>query len=170
MRVASLFGAGLLGVMVGVVATSALRKPPAPETRFISFDANSKPSLIAGWSDPEGQPGDSFAWCAARVCEITVNVTNPSDRVIAFQAAPFEIPNAAQSVKVSVNKASLGNLPMPPGASVLRAVAPKAVWKLGTNVVTFDFAYAESPKDHSAENQDDRHLAASFLWLGISGS
>ncbi len=157
-------------MMIGVIGTSTLRAPPPPETRFVAFDARSKAAAASGWSSPEGPRGARFAWCAARSCKLALNVIERSDRVIAFKAAPFAFPNAPmQFVKVSVNKTSLGWLAMPPGFSILEAAAPKAAWRRGTNIVTFEFAYAEAPKNHAEENPDPRPLAAAFLWLVISG-
>jgi hypothetical protein len=162
--------AAILGLMSGVVITTVVRAPPLPETRFVSFDANSKVLMTAGWSNPEGVPGNSFAWCSAKTCKVTLNSRAQADRVIAFQAAPFVFPGAKpQTVKLVLNDKSLGELPFPPGVSTLRAPAPKAAWKLGQNTLSFDFAYAESPKDHTPDNKDPRQLAASFLWVAITG-
>jgi hypothetical protein len=68
---------------------------------------------------------------------------------------------------VSLNGKDLGERPFPPGGGVMRIPAPKAVWEPGLNEVRFDFAYAEAPKDHSADNKDPRKLSASFRWLAV---
>ena len=44
---------------------------------------------------------------------------------------------------------------------------PAAAWKRGKNALTFDFAYAEAPKDRIAGADDGRTLAAGFDWLEV---
>jgi hypothetical protein len=161
---------GLLGVLVGVFASSAARKPLPQETRFLNFDKATASRLLKGWSNPEGLPdGHSFAWCAAKSCSIRLYSYALGDRMLAFQADPFMFPNAPQQmVTVYLNGTSLGARKVNHGA-VIRIPAPQSAWVSGNNEVRFEFGYAESPSDHSQENHDPRHLSASFHWLAVAG-
>jgi hypothetical protein len=165
-----LLATGLLGLVIGVIVTTVVRKPPIDETRFVNFDTGSRALLGAGFSNPEGSGDDAFAWCSARTCKVTVYSRGEVDRTIAFQAAPYSFPNAPQqSVTVLLNGAPLGSHKLPGGVSVMRVKAPKATWLLGPNELRFDFGYAEAPKDHVPGNGDPRKLAAAFVWIAMTG-
>lgn len=159
----------VLGVILGVFVSSMARKPPPAETRFLNFDLQSRSRLLSGFSRPEQLPdGNSFAWCEAKSCRVTLTSYATGDRVIAFQADPFRFPNAPpQTVKLSLNGKSLGSKKLVHGG-ITRFPAPQTQWKSGENEIRFDFGYAEVPKEKTPDNPDDRHLSASFHWLAVA--
>jgi hypothetical protein len=160
---------GVLGVITGVFVSSMVRKPPPVETRFLNFDLASVSRLRSGFSRPESLPdGNSFAWCEAKSCSVTLTSYAAGDRVIAFHADPFRFPDAPQqTVKLWLNGKSLGSKKLVHGA-VTRFPAPHAEWKSGENELRFEFGYAEVPKEKTPDNPDDRHLSASFHWLAVA--
>lgn len=143
---------------------------PAPETRFLNFDAESSPgALTSGWSGFEKTPaGDTFCWAQARETVLTVSAGGPADRLIRFRAWRFGWEGApAQTVIVWVNDVPLEKVPFGDGPQVYSVVSPAPAWKSGGNVLKFEFAWAEAPKDRVPGGSDSRTLAAAFDWVEI---
>ena len=143
---------------------------PAPETRFLNFDAESSSgALTSGWSGFEkSAAGDTFAWAQAREAAVTVSVGGPADRLIRFRLWPFVWPGAPpQTVTVWVNDVRLEAMTVWEGPRVYAASSPGPAWKSGGNVLRFEFAWAEAPKDRIPGGGDTRTLAAAFDWIEI---
>lgn len=142
----------------------------APEAMFLNFDPLSTPrELTRGWSSFERTgAGDTYVWAQARAASVTLRAGGPADRIIRFRAWPFRYEGAPpQRVTVVLNDVTLGTFPLPDGPTVVETPSPAAAWKDGKNVLTFDFAYAEAPKDRLAGANDGRTLAAGFDWLEV---
>jgi hypothetical protein len=158
----------VIGAIVGSFVTSMVRKPPMAETRLLAFDKQDATRLVSGFSSPEGEGTDSFAWCEAKDCVVSLYARAVADRMIAFHADPFSFPNAPQqTVEPFLNGKSLGKVKM--DGPVVRVKAPLAAWRDGENQVRLHFGYAEAPKDHDPGTQDGRHLSAAFHWLVVGG-
>ncbi len=143
---------------------------PAPETRFLNFDPEgSAGALTSGWSGFEkNAEGDTFVWAQAREAKVTVLAGGPADRLVRFRAWPFGWPGAPpQTVAVWVNDVRLEALTFSEGPRVYSATAPSPAWKSGANVLRFEFAWAEAPKDRIPGSGDSRTLAAAFDWVEI---
>ncbi len=143
---------------------------PAPQTRFLNFDAESSSgALLSGWSTFEKTPeGDTFAWAQAREVTVNVSADGPADRLIRFRVWPFGWEGAPpQTVTPWVNDVRLETIRLAAGTRVYSATSPGPAWKRGANVVKFEFAFAEAPKDRIAGGGDSRTLAAAFDWLEI---
>jgi hypothetical protein len=142
----------------------------APETRFLNLDPESSSgALAAGWSGFEKtDAGDTFAWAQAREARVRVTAGPAADRLVRFRAWPFRWDGAPpQTVTLSVNDVRLETIALGDGPRVYAAVSPGAAWKEGTNVLTFEFAYAEAPRDRIPGAADTRTLAAAFDWIEI---
>jgi len=142
----------------------------APEAMFLNFDPLSTPrELTRGWSSFERTgAGDTYVWAQARAASVTLRAGGPADRIIRFRAWPFRYEGAPpQRVTVVLNDVTLGTFPLPDGPTVVETPSPAAAWKRGKNVLTFDFAYAEAPKDRIAGADDGQTLAAGFDWLEV---
>lgn len=160
------FAAPLLAVALAVPACG----PSVRETRFLNFDAEgSSGALTSGWSGFEKtETGDTFVWAQAREAKVTVLAGSAADRLVRFRAWPFRWEGAPpQTVTVSVNDVRLEPIRLGDGPRVYSAASPAPAWKPGPNVLTFEFAYAEAPKDRIAGNEDARTLAAAVDWLEI---
>lgn len=141
-----------------------------PETRFLNLDPESSAGALAsGWSGFEKTPeGDTFSWAQAREARATVLADAASDRLVRFRAWPFRWEGSPpQAVTVSVNEVRLGTLTLGDGPRVYSLVSPGPAWKPGPNVLTFEFTYAEAPKDRIPGAADTRPLAAAFDWIEI---
>lgn len=141
-----------------------------PEAGFLNFDPESTPgALTTGWSSFERTAaGDTFVWALARAAKVSVRLGRPADRLVRFRAWPFRYEGApAQLVTVVLNDVTLGTFPLPDGPSVVSTPSPQAAWRDGENVLTFDFAFAEAPKDRVPGAADGRTLAAAFDWIEI---
>jgi hypothetical protein len=159
---------GVIGLIMGSFATSMVRKPPTPETRLLAFDKQDSARLVSGFSSPEGEGIDAFAWCESKACVVSLYAHATADRMIAFHADPFGFPNAPQqTVEPFLNGKSLGKIKME--GPVVRVKAPLGAWRDGENQLRLQFGYAESPKDHDPGTQDARHLSAAFHWLVVGG-
>ena len=66
-----------------------------------------------------------------------------------------------------MNDVRLETLPLDGGPQVRSVSSPGPAWKPGENVLTFEFAYAEAPKDRIPGAGDTRTLAAAFDWVEI---
>lgn len=143
---------------------------PAPETRFLNFDAESTSgALTSGWSSFEKTPaGDTFVWAQAREAALSVSASGPADRLIRFRAWPLGWPGAPpQTATVSVNDVRLEAVRIEEGARVYSVASPGPAWKSGANVLKIEFAWAEAPKDRIPGGGDTRTLAAAFDWIEI---
>lgn len=143
---------------------------PVKETRFLNLDPESSSgALTSGWSGFEKTAaGDTFVWAQARDVRTRVFAGAAADRLVRFRAWPFRWDGAPpQTVTVSVNDVRLGTFDLGDGPRVSSAVSPEAAWKEGANVLTFEFAYAEAPKDRIPGAADSRTLAAAFDWIEI---
>ena len=140
----------------------------AREAVFLNFDPLTTPrELTRGWSSFERTgAGDTYVWAQARAATITLRAGRPDDRIVRFRAWPFRYDGAPQQrVTVVLNDVTLGTFPLPDGPIVVETPSPAAAWKAGENVLTFEFAYAEAPKERIAGADDGRTLAAAFDWL-----
>ncbi len=143
---------------------------PAPETRFLNFDPESSSgALTSGWSGFEkSAEGDTFVWAQAREATVTVLAGGPGDRLVRFRVWPFGWPGAPpQTVAVWVNDVRLEAMTVWEGPRVYSAASPGPAWKSGGNVLRFEFAWAEAPKDRVPDSGDSRTLAAAFDWIEI---
>lgn len=143
---------------------------PAPGTSFFNFDAESTSGrLSSGWSSFEKTPaGDTFVWAQAREAALTVTAEGPADRLVRFRAWPLGWPGAPpQTATVWVNDVRLEAVRLEDGPRVYSVASPGPAWKSGANVLKFEFAWAEAPKDRLPGGGDTRTLAAAFDWLEI---
>lgn len=160
--------AGLLALALALAAAGCGR--PVPETRFLNLDPESSTGALAGgWSGFEKtEAGDTFAWAQSREARVTVLASASADRLVRFRAWPFRWEGAPpQTVSVSVNEVRLGTLTLGVGPRVYTLASPGPAWKPGPNVLTFDFAYAEAPRDRVPGAVDTRTLAAAFDWIEL---
>jgi len=160
----------LVAVLVGVAAGWLLRRPPPIETRFVNFDDRDKHVLGPGWSHPEVPPtGDSMRWCAARSCKLFVQSRADAGHAIVIRVSPFRYPNAPpQTAQAFLNDVALDKHTLPDGMNVLSFAAPIGLWRKGPNELRFEFAYADTPKNHAPDNPDARTLSAYFDWVEIA--
>ena len=164
----SLRSASVLAFSLALLAAACGR--PAPETRFLNFDAESSTgALTTGWSGFEKTgEGDTFVWAQARVATVTVSAGSAADRLVRFRAWPFGWDGAPpQTVTISVNDVRLETITLPGGQRVYTVSSPGPAWKRGLNVLKLEFAWAESPKDRVPGATDARTLAAGFDWIEI---
>jgi hypothetical protein len=157
----------VLGGLIGSVATTKLQKPPQEETRFLPFDKPTKARLLSGFSDPEGEGSQAYAWCRAKSCSVGLYNKGGTDRIIAFHADPFFFPSGPQqSTQVFLNGVSLGPSKKMEGP-VVKAFAPLKLWRPGENEVRIEFGRADRPPD--AKPDDMRPITAAFHWLVVTG-
>lgn len=156
--------------LLALLLASASCGRGAEETRFLNFDPESSPAaLVSGWSAFEKTPaGDTFAWAQAREARVRVFSRGEADRIVRFRAWPFRWDGAPpQTVTVLVNDVRLETLTLADGPQVRSVVSPGPAWKPGENVLTFEFGYAEAPKDRIPGAADGRTLGAAFDWVEI---
>ena len=107
-------------------------------------------------------------WAQAREAAVTVLAGGPADRLVRFRAWPFGWPGAPpQTVAVWVNDVRLEAMTLSEGPRVYSVASPGPAWKNGGNVLRFEFAWAEAPKDRIPGGGDSRTLAAAFDWIEI---
>ena len=158
----------LLAAVAGAIAGCGARPE---ETRFLSFDAESTPRdlLVSGWSGFESGPsGDTFVWAQGRRAAVEVHASRVRGRLLRVRCWPFRWDGAPpQTVTVTLNGARLETVGVSDGPRVYAVATPAEAWRPGKNVLSFDFAYAEAPKDRTPGAGDARTLAAAFDWLEI---
>ena len=99
---------------------------------------------------------------------MTVLAGGPADRLVRFRVWPFGWPGAPpQTVAVWVNDVRLEAMTVWEGPRVYSVASPGPAWKSGGNVLRFEFAWAEAPKDRVPGGGDSRTLAAAFDWIEI---
>ena len=141
-----------------------------PDTRVLNFDPEgSTGALTSGWSGFEKtEAGDTFVWAQAREAKASLLAAGVAERLVRFRAWPYRYPGAPpQSVAVSVNGVKLPTVTLADGPRVYSVTSPGSAWRPGLNVLTFEFAYAEAPKDREPGNGDTRTLAVAFDWLEV---
>jgi hypothetical protein len=156
--------------LLALALTGAACGRPVPQTRFLNFDPESSSgALLSGWSTFEKTPeGDTFAWAQAREAAVTVSASGPGDRLIRFRVWPFGWEGAPpQTVTLWVNDVRLETIPLDREPHVYSTTSPGPAWKSGGNVLKFEFAFAEAPKDRIPGGGDSRTLAAAFDWVEI---
>ena len=156
--------------VLALALAAAACSRPEPRTLFLNFDAESSSrALTSGWSGYEKTAsGDTFVWAQAREAALAVTADGPADRLIRFRAWPFGWAGApGQSVTVWVNDVRLETLTVWAGPRVYKTASPGPAWKSGVNVLRFEFAWAEAPKDRIPDAADTRTLAAAFDWVEI---
>lgn len=165
---------GSLGIRLAPLLALALAAAACgggvEETRFVNFDAESSGGALArGWSGFEKTAEtDTFAWAQARSAKVRILARAGGDRLVRFRAWPFRWEGAPpQKVTVSVNDVRLGTVTLHDGPRVYALVSPGPAWSSGDNTLTFEFAYAEAPRDRIPGAGDTRTLAAAFDWLEI---
>jgi hypothetical protein len=149
-------------------ALSACRAPD--ETRSFNFDPETTTGALgAGWDGFEKtELGDTFVWAHGKEAHLAVTSRADGDRLVRFRCWPFNFPGApTQTLTLFVNDRKIDTLALGGEPRVYALAVPRAVWKKGTNELTFAFAYAESPKDRVAGATDGRTLSAAFDWLEI---
>ncbi len=160
---------GLLAASLAL-GLSGCGAPPA-ETRFLNFDPESTPreALVSGWSGFEsGGPGDTFVWAQGRKAAVEVQARKAGGRLVRFRCWPFRWEGAPpQTLSLAVNGSRVETLGLSGEARVYSVATPAEAWRPGKNVVTFEFAYAEAPKDRVPGQADARTLAAAFDWMEI---
>lgn len=77
--------------LLALALAGAACSRPAPQTRFLNFDAESSSgALLSGWSSFEKTPeGDTFAWAQAREATLSVSADGPADRLLRFRTWSF---------------------------------------------------------------------------------
>jgi hypothetical protein len=163
----------LVGVVVGVLGAFGLRPSPRPaEARFLSFDpeTTTREELTSGWSGFErNEIQDTFVWCAAKQCTLTIELHEKRDRRVRLRLWPFRWPGAPpQQAVANVNGAYAGTLELKEQSTVWELRVAAARWKEGHNVLRFDFDYAEAPAGHIPNSDDPRPLSAAFDWLELT--
>jgi len=164
----------LTGILTAAVIAGAggyfAHEPRAAGVSFVNFDLESTPKelLGSGWSGFEQlDTGDSFSWCAAKVCSLNVEATK-TEQFVRLRAYPYTYPNSpSQTLKLLVNGTHVGRQTLTGGPTVYRFKVPATAWKNGQNEIKFEFAYAEAPKVRFSTSTDDRTLAAAFDWVDI---
>ena len=144
--------------------------PGPADTRFLNFDAEgSTGALTSGWSGFEKtESGDTFVWAQAREAKLGLLASGVAERLVRFRAWPFRYAGAPpQTVTISVNGVKLPTVTLGEGPRVYSVTSPGSAWKPGLNVLSFEFAYAEAPKDREPGNADARTLAAAFDWIEV---
>jgi hypothetical protein len=160
----------LASALLALALCGAACSPPVPQTHFLNFDPESSAgALTSGWSGFEkAATGDTFVWAQAREVTVTVSGGSPADRLIRFRVWPYAWPGAPpQTVTVWLNDVRLAAMTVWEGPRVYSAASPGPAWKSGGNVLRFEFAWAEAPKDRIPGDGDSRTLAAAFDWIEI---
>ena len=142
----------------------------SPDALFLNFDPEgSAGSLASGWSGFERtEAGDTFVWAQAREARARLLSAGAAERLVRFRAWPYRWTGAPpQTVTISVNGVKLPAVTLGEGPRVYALASPGSAWKPGMNDLTFEFAYAEAPRDREPGNADTRTLAAAFDWLEV---
>ncbi|HTQ06298.1 MAG TPA: acyltransferase [Polyangiaceae bacterium] len=163
----------LVGILVAAAIAGAggyFAHQPHGGQSFLNFDQESTPAdaLGPGWSGFEQtRDGDSFSWCAAKACSVTVDATK-AEQFVRLRGFPYMYPGGpTQTLKVSVNGTPVGNQTLTPSPTVYQFKAPASVWKDGRNELTFEFTYAQAPKATDPASPDVRTLAAALDWVQV---
>jgi hypothetical protein len=159
-------------VGAGAGVTGSVLQQHAPETRFIKFGAESTdPSIFAsGWSGPErDQQGGSWVWCVARSCSLLIQAHAQRDRLVRLHVVAARFPQVpeAQTTIATLNGAELGKVNLGDAPVIWEIPVAKSAWKVGENVLRFDFTYAEAPAKYQPDSTDTRTLSVLFDWLEI---
>lgn len=162
-----------VGVALGAGGGYVAKRRFPDETRFLNFDAESTASerLESGWSTFEVTPrGDTFVWCAATACGVSVVGQFQGPQIVRVRVFPFRYRGAPeQHMTFELNGKAVAEVPVPEGQTVVEFLTDADGWRRGKNSLKFRFAYAESPADHSEGSEDSRHLSVAFDWLQIIG-
>ena len=128
--------------------------------------------LVEGFSTPELNGNTDFTWAIARHAKIRMWILDKDSDWLHLSIRPFVVNvDVPQVVSVGVNETNLGTATLTSaGFSDYSLRLPTDVLKLGENVVTFDFVYAEMPRRVSESSPDTRTLAAAFDYIEITSN
>lgn len=135
--------------------------------RFSSWESD---ALVAGWGEPEVSPetGKTFRWAVAPTARLRLNVDSVASSTLRVRCDPFVYDSdIAQTLAIRVNDKDLDRITLAPEMASYALPVPADMLVEGGNVVTFEFAYAESPQAHQL-GQDARRLAARFERVSLS--
>ena len=108
----------------------------------------------------------TFRWAAAEQAQIALPVPfGPGERVLRVRVLPFPRPDGReQTINVSVDagdsRRSIGEIVLEPGWN--RLDLPAYDGQDSIDLITFDFAWGQSPREIDPASQDSRRLAAAF--------
>jgi hypothetical protein len=122
--------------------------------------------LRGGWYAPEREAAVTFRWAEQR-SELLVPLDHAAD--LRIQVRLRALPASAlppQELRIEVNGALSGTLPVGPDWQTLEADVPRAVWRAGANHVSLVFAWAARPVDLGL-GADTRSLAAAVDYLRV---
>jgi len=133
----------------GVRAYRVLQPPPTTTVTVDLGQAATQMYRGEGWSWEEDMGGVSANWAAARQAQVFLPARLPGDYRLSLIALPFTWEGApAQRATVRVNGRALPQrITFGPGWAPYELRVPADYVKMGLNVVTFEFDYAESPYD-----------------------
>lgn len=119
--------------------------------------------LGAGWAFPERDPeGMTFRWATADRVEI--GLMAPAERgarALRLRLMPFPSPDRPpQHIGIEINDKPLTHVTLEPGWNEIALPQPAA--ERAVELVTFDFAWRQSPRDLDPTSGDPRQLAVAF--------
>lgn len=126
-----------------------------------------------GWGDAErlGQDGTTFAWALGEAASVDFELIRGEYDRLEFRCWPAANPEDVQQiVDVSVNGTELGSVALQRRVDTYSVPVDRGVLRMGTNVVTFNFAYASVPAQHISGASDNRALAVAFDWVRFKGA
>lgn len=157
-----------LYVVVAATFGLALFWPPGGvhEAHRFEFDDSSSPWIVSGWSNPERMSrGVDFTWAVGEVALLRLPVEGRRDRMIVLRCWPYSVPDATQTLTVSLNGTRLTRLQLEDRIATYPIFVPAHAFRPPgeDDVLLLEFDHARSPADGS----DSRRLAVAFDWIRI---
>lgn len=122
--------------------------------------------LGEGWSDADHVGQETYRWAVAE--EATLHVPGRRGSSIAVHALPLRHASlAAQTMRVMLNGAVLGEVTLHDEWRDYRFDAPADLWREGWNEVAFGFGRTTSPMTFDPASKDPRTLAVLFESITI---
>ena len=123
--------------------------------------------LRTGWNQDESRGGQSFVWSSGNQSELTVPLPADDDIRLAFECAPFIFPGSPQqSVSISLNGTSIGEVVLQSGDAVYSTTLPSRLLVNGDNTLELRYRYSRRPDEAIPGSTDTRSLAV--RWLRMS--
>jgi arylsulfatase A-like enzyme len=93
------------------------------------------------------------------------------ERTLVASCKPFHFPDApAQRISLAVNGKMVAEVKLDPGPNTVRWTIPSATMRIGSNRLTFHYAYSRPPMEVWPDSSDPRPLAVSWDWIRFQGA
>jgi len=127
--------------------------------------------LHKGWSQNEISPdGTSFAWVEGNEATLNIYVEKIEEMQMKFRAMPFHFPGSSgQKATIFVNGTLIDEIDLKGSQWFDYNVhIPSSALIHGLNLVSFAFAYSNSPASTLPGSSDSRKLSAAFDYIEIN--